>query len=124
MKRLIGFIIMAFALNAFAQEPVAPEKKEPAAQVQQKSEQKVKGISFKSGKAWMTKDGKTTALDKEVTLMNGTRVTPSGAVIMKDGSKAMLKEGDFVSMEGAVERKVPVKATDRTKAYPEKDANK
>lgn len=125
MKKLIGLIALtAFAVNVLAQEPAPSDKMGTSAQVQ-KSEQKVKdGISFKSGKAWMTKDGKTVALDKEATLANGTRVTPSGHLIMKDGSKAMLKEGDFVAMDGTIERAVPVKATDRKEAYPEKDANK
>ena len=126
MKKLVGlFALIAFGVNVFAQQPGAPDKEQPASKVQKTEQQKMKdGVRFKAGKAWLVKSGETTALDKEMLMINGAKVTPQGTVIMKDGSKTKLEEGDFIALDGTIERAIPVKATDRTKAYPEKDANK
>ncbi|HLG33867.1 MAG TPA: DUF6799 domain-containing protein [Bacteroidia bacterium] len=123
MKKLIVlFTATVFGVNGFAQEPVVTGKEQSVPTQVHKAVKD--GISFNAGKAWLIKDGQTTALDKEITLRNGTRVTPSGSLIFQDGTKAKLQEGDFVYMDGAVERTFPVKATDRAEAYPEKDARK
>ena len=41
-------------------------------------------------------------MTKDVTLKNGTKVSTTGEVTMKDGKKMMLKEGQCVDMEGKV----------------------
>ena len=55
------------------------------------------------------KDGKMTVfyenntLTGTVTLTNGTQILTDGTVIKKDGTKVMLKEGECVNKEGAIE---------------------
>jgi hypothetical protein len=41
-------------------------------------------------------------------MKNGTQVTPSGTLIFASGEKAKLREGDFVTLEGAVARPIPI----------------
>jgi hypothetical protein len=59
-------------------------------------------IMMKAGKVMMIKEGKSTPLDKELTLGNGAKVTVDGAVTMQDGNKVMMKEGDMMSMDGEI----------------------
>ena len=62
------------------------------------------GIVYRDGKVWNVKGGKSTAVDKEATLANGTKVKSDGTVVMKDGTQTTLSEGDYISMDGKLER--------------------
>jgi len=57
-------------------------------------------VVMKDGKMMVVKDGKTTAMDKEMTLPDGTRVMLDGKVMMKDGSTKILKNGETLIIEG------------------------
>ena len=118
MKKLAGLIaVAAFAMSAQAQEPQPPETKYYVADNEQAVQENKEGIIFKNGKAWMVKDGQTMVLEKEMTMGNGMKVLPTGRVIMQNGEQAWLTDNDFVHMDGAVEREIPVKTAG------EKDAN-
>ena len=57
-------------------------------------------VMMKDGKMMVMKGGKTMAMDQSVTMSNGTTVMPDGSVKMKDGTTKMLKDGDYVYMNG------------------------
>lgn len=56
----------------------------------------------KGGKMMMRKDGKTAAVEADVTLTNGTVVKKDGSLTMKDGTKGMMTGGERMDMEGNV----------------------
>ena len=57
-------------------------------------------VMMKDGKMMVEKGGKTMPMDNDVTMSNGTVVTPDGSVKMKNGTTKMLKDGDCVYMNG------------------------
>lgn len=97
---------LAFALTVNAQDSkvatqtqeVAPVKSTPA-QEQVKSNDH---LAMKNGKMWVMKDGKATEMVKEMDMPNGSKVMTDGTVIMKDGSKVQLKDGDKMGMKGYI----------------------
>jgi len=56
------------------------------------------GVMMKDGK--MMKAGKAMMMKKDITFPNGNMVMIHGPMKMKDGSSHMLKEGDYVMMNG------------------------
>jgi len=58
------------------------------------------GVFKKDGKVMVTMGGKTTDLMKDVMLKDGTKIMADGTVVMKNGSKAMLKNGEMYDMDG------------------------
>lgn len=58
-------------------------------------------VMMKDGKMMMMKDDKWVAMDKDMTLADGTVIMADGNV-MKDGKKRMLKDGEGVDMNGKV----------------------
>ena len=94
MKKLIILIAAAiFTLGAFAQDD--SEKK------MHKMDHKMKDcVMMKDGKIIMMKNGKTMAMDKEMTLGNGTKVMPDGKLVMKDGTTKMMKDDETVYLDG------------------------
>jgi hypothetical protein len=75
------------------------------AQDPKKTEHKKDYVVMKEGKMMVVKDGKTTALDKEMTLADGTRVMSDGKVMMKDGSTKLLRDGESIPLSGATRSK-------------------
>jgi len=57
-------------------------------------------VRMEQGKVWMTVDGKTVVLDKEMTLKDGTIVMRDGKIKMKEGKTVQLNEGDCVDNSG------------------------
>ena len=55
---------------------------------------------MKDGKVEMVKGGKTTPMDKDMTLTNGDVIKTDGTMKMKNGKTMKLKEGDMVYMDG------------------------
>jgi len=45
-------------------------------------------------------DGKMMVMDKEMTCANGCKVKPSGEVVMKDGSKMKMTNGEMIDKDG------------------------
>src|SRR5215472_6968097 len=61
------------------------------------------GVVMKDGKPMMMKDGKATApMTSEKTMTDGTKLTTSGVLKMKDGAEKQLGDGDMVLMNGHV----------------------
>ncbi|UPL48961.1 DUF6799 domain-containing protein [Hymenobacter sublimis] len=63
------------------------------------------GFLMKGGKVMMTRDAHTEALTSETALVNGTKVRADGTVTLADGTTAMLKEGDYMSLTGRMTTK-------------------
>ncbi|MFO7657565.1 MAG: DUF6799 domain-containing protein [Bacteroidales bacterium] len=58
------------------------------------------GVMMQNGKMMMVKNGKTTVLDKDMTMSNGTKIMSNGTCIKKDGTKTTMKEGQHMDMSG------------------------
>ena len=61
------------------------------------------GVTMENGKMMVVKGGKMSAMDKEVTLTNGSVVTTDGTIKLQDGTSKKLKNGDCVYMDGKIE---------------------
>jgi len=96
------------ATPATPAQPATPNRQATNVQHQMKD-----GIVFRDGKLWNIKAGKSMAVDKEATLANGTKVKSDGTVIMKDGTQTTLSEGDYISMDGKLERAKPNRMTEK-----------
>ena len=90
MKTLIKILAVAIVSLSFASTGFAGDEKAMTKD----------HMMMKDGKVMMVMGGKTTPVDKDVVLANGTKVTPAGAVTMKDGMKSMMKEGEMMGMDG------------------------
>ena len=60
------------------------------------------GITMKDGKVLFTQSGRTTDLQADKTLVNGTTISTSGLVTAADGTTTQIGEGDQVSLTGRV----------------------
>ena len=58
------------------------------------------GVVMKNGKLMMVKNGKKTLMDHEMSMGNGMKVLSNGTIIKKDGTKMMMKEGQYMDMAG------------------------
>ena len=56
-------------------------------------------VEMKDGKVWLNKDGQISLLSREVNL-GGSKISTDGTVILKDGRKVPLKNGDQVTDDG------------------------
>jgi|GEM_PF-5391501 len=66
-----------------------------------KTDRKTKDyVMMKDARMVMVRDGKTTAMEKEMTMADGTRVMVDGKVMMTDGSTKILKDGESVPLSG------------------------
>jgi uncharacterized protein with beta-barrel porin domain len=95
-KVLVTLIVMTLALGVFAQDSTNAMNKMAPKQNMQKHE----GVMMKDGKLLMMKNGQTTQLTTDLTLDNGAVVMTNGTLKAKDGKTTVLKEGDYVSMDG------------------------
>ena len=102
-------IACIFAIGAHAQNAPAtnsnptPAKASPTTATTHQEKKMKDGVMMKDGKMWVTQEGKTTAMDKEMTLKNGTKVMPDGSYVTKDGKKMKLANGESIDKEGKVE---------------------
>jgi hypothetical protein len=92
-KVLISLFAITLSLGVFAQDSttnnMAPK-------------QNHEGVILKNGKLLMMKNGQTTQLTTDLTLDNGTVVMTNGSVKTKDGTVTILKEGDYIGMDGTI----------------------
>ncbi len=58
------------------------------------------GVMMKDGKMWMSKNGQSMAMDKEMTMKNGTKVMTDGSYVNKAGKRMKMKNGEAMDMEG------------------------
>jgi hypothetical protein len=57
-------------------------------------------VMMKDGKVMVMKNGQKSELTEDMTLSNGTTVTKDGTVKTSDGKTMMLKDGEWVGMDG------------------------
>ncbi len=118
MKNLtIGFLAAIASLNLSAQVPqpaTEPQKQDATAQVEKTQPE---GMTLKDGQVWLFENGKATVITEETWTRRGMQITPSGTIIFANGEKAKLREGDFVTFDGAVARPIALKEKDNTVAY-------
>jgi uncharacterized protein YdeI (BOF family) len=101
--------IMLISAMALAQEP---EKMQQP--VQSKTDMRSVGnetVEMKDGKVWLNKDGQISLLSKEINL-GGSKISTDGTVVLKDGKKVTLKNGDKVTADGNL-----VKAAEKQPPY-------
>ncbi len=61
------------------------------------------GVMMSGGKMTMMKGGKPAGpIEHELTMSDGTRVTPAGLIVTRDGQALRLSNGDMVMMDGHV----------------------
>jgi hypothetical protein len=104
------------ATPATPAQPATPSRQSSSVERQMKD-----GIVFRDGKLWNVKAGKSVTIDKETTLANGTKVKSDGTVIMKDGTQTTLSEGDYITMDGKLERAKPTRVTEKNDMDNNKD---
>lgn len=121
MKKLsLVFAVVAITAGAYAQTDSTTRMNQPNINIQDdksqswdntdKQNQNIQsnpvdvsfrdGVTMQNGKVMNIINGKSTILDRELTLGNGTKVMANGAYIKKDGTRLMLKEGQQLDMSG------------------------
>jgi len=65
-------------------------------------------LILKNGVVMVVRNGKTTPMEKETSLEDGSKVMMDGTVVKKDGTTAKIGETDMVLMEGKM-MKIPKK---------------
>jgi len=61
------------------------------------------GIMMEHGKMMMMKMGKPAGpMTSDMTMSNGTKVTTAGLMIMSDGTKLEMKDGEMMMMDGKI----------------------
>lgn len=73
-------------------------------------------VMMKDGKVMVMKDGQKSELTDDMTLSNGTTVMKDGTVKTSDGKTMMLKDGDWVGMDGAMGKMGKMKMKDKDKS--------
>lgn len=112
MKKLIFVCVaMAFSFASFAQTDTTMKKMDHDKMMKhdQMDMSKMDGCMMMNGKMMMIKDGKMTAMKKQMTMSNGTKCMVDGKCRKKDGTKMKMKEGDHMDMEGNMHPKSSTK---------------
>jgi hypothetical protein len=117
MKKLLVVVVsLGLSCAAFSQSPTKSTTQVSTRSTTNKSYQAQdvlaqNGVAMKSGKMVIMKNGQPVgSLTKDMTMADGTSVTPSGLVTKSDGSTASLREGDYIMMSGASNKKLSWKA--------------
>lgn len=99
MKKLfLVLATVACSFGAIAQEGKMQEQK-------MQSNQKMKDcVMMKDGKMMIKKDGKMTSMEYDMTMSNGSVISPNGMVKMKDGKTMQMHNGDKMDMNGEMMR--------------------
>lgn len=100
MKNLgLMIIAIAFCFNASAQTTSDTSHHKMHHKYSQTSHEH---YVMKDGKLMMDKSGTMSAVDNDVTLSNGTKISTDGKVTWKDGKTQTLKDGERVGTNGKV----------------------
>jgi len=63
----------------------------------------IDGIMMEHGKMMLMKMGKPAGpMPSDITMSNGTKVTIAGLIIMRDGTKLEMKDGQMMLMDGKI----------------------
>jgi len=77
-------------------------------------------VMMKDGQMMLVKNGMETKMEKDVTLPSGTVISTAGVVKKKDGSEVQLKDGQYIALPAAIEKKPAVKEKKAGKPSPKK----
>ena len=99
MKKIIVCLVALITFSVLNSSVFGQEKKMDSKMGKMNGKMK-DCVMMKDGKMMVEKGGKTMPMDNDVTMSNGTVVTPDGSVKMKNGTTKMLKDGDCVYMNG------------------------
>ena len=87
MKPRVNLLLVAFALAMNLPRPIAA----------------MDGVVMKDGRMMMMKDGRATEpMTADITMPDGTKVTTSGVVKMRDGQEQQLNNGAMMLMNGHI----------------------
>ena len=109
-KLLIASVAMMATLNLFAQTDESQPTNEPQKQDVVAPNTQPDGLMFKDNVVWLYQNGQTKAITEEIWMLNGMQITPNGTLIFANGEKSKLKDGDFISLKGAVARPITIKS--------------
>ena len=99
MKKLIAMIAVAAISFTVAAQTAPTAKTTPA----QTTVTPVKDMMIlRQGKMMIFKDSHLSPMEKTMTMKNGTVITPTGMMTMKDGSTHQLVDGERLDMEGNI----------------------
>ena len=107
-KLLIAAFAMALCTGLQAQDTTVRKKK-----MDHDMSMKKDCVVMKGGKMMMWTNGKSTEMDKEMTLTNGTVVMTDGTVKAPDGKTWMLTEGEGLYMDGTMKKKMKTEAPEK-----------
>jgi len=68
-------------------------------------------LIMKEGKVLQVKEGKREVINVDV-LIAGTKITPKGEILFKDGTTATMQEGDIITSDGKLVRAIIKAALD------------
>jgi hypothetical protein len=104
MTKLKAFaVVVLFATSAFAQETIIMKAEDGKTEVNPESKPvQHECYMFKNGSLAHCMGDKVAPQKTDVTLKNGTVLTPTGDVKMKDGKSLKLENGQCVSMMGSI----------------------
>ena len=68
---------------------------------------------------WVRKEGKATAMDKPMTLENGTKVNTDGTYTTKDGKTMKLQNGECLDKKGNLIKAGETKKEEKKDAQPQ-----
>lgn len=71
------------------------------------------GVMMKNGNLIVIKGGKMNKMIKDIGFINGSRITITGTIIQKDGSKIALKEGEYINPAGKKTKNMYLDANDQ-----------
>lgn len=94
MKKLLMCLLFAGSLTTVvtAQTTGAPKTHN----LQQQKDY----VLLKDGKAHLVKGGNITPIESDMTLTNGTVISPNGSVKSAEGTTVLLKEGEKIDLDG------------------------
>lgn len=98
MKRLLVLMaVFMLGSTAFAQDKMEKKMDHKMGTMHGKMKD---CVMMEGGKMMMMKGGSSMAMDKDMSMSNGTTVMTDGTVKMKNGTTKMLKDGQCVYMNG------------------------
>ncbi|TKK66305.1 hypothetical protein FC093_17115 [Ilyomonas limi] len=98
MKKLLTLIIaLTICIVVIAQADRLNKKTESKTE---QTDHSTDHIMMMSGKMMIIKSGKSTMMDKDIKLGDGTVVMRDGKVKTKDGKVMRMKDGDMIYMNG------------------------
>lgn len=107
--RLRSIALLAFALTTSAVAASAQTKMPPRKAATPRPKPVTPGVAtmkdgvmMKEGKVMATQMGQTKPLTQEMSLINGTKITPTGTITTPAGVSTQLTEGDVVSLSGRI----------------------